>query len=386
MKVGIAVFAYNRSRHLKKVLNGLSKNEGISKLYIFQDGLKCEGHREEWKKTRVTIKEIDWCRVSYYQSSHNKGLAKSIVDGVNIVFQENDAVIVLEDDCVPADNFITFMRQCFDKYDDDKRVYSISGYTWSIDLLQDEYDVYGCGRFSSWGWGTWKDRWKQYKVDNNIINRLKVNQKSSRYLAIWGNDCEQMLIDRIGGKNDSWAIYWTLNIIENKGICINPYKSLINNIGMDGTGVHCGVNRNFPIRIFDDLKQKFILPARIELLKSTEESFVSLYGGYTAIHNKNELREKVLIYGLGNFFATNERELNDLYDIKAFIDAKKTGWYAGKKIICIDEISLYQYDKIIVMIQKFQECSYVFHLLVDKGIEMEKIVLGHSCLNLERNQ
>ena len=139
MNIGITVFAYNRSWHLSKVLEGLEKNEGISKLYIFQDGLKCEQHRMEWEKTQYVIKNIDWCEVIYSQSPYNKGLAKSIVDGVNTVFIENDAVIVLEDDCVPASNFISYMIQCFDKYAEQEEVYSVSGYSWPIILPENEY-------------------------------------------------------------------------------------------------------------------------------------------------------------------------------------------------------------------------------------------------------
>lgn len=50
------------------------------------------------------------------------------------------------------------------------------------------YDVYGCGRISSWGWGTWRDRWEQYSVDNNALKRLK--EDKSRNLAVWENDLE----------------------------------------------------------------------------------------------------------------------------------------------------------------------------------------------------
>ena len=153
MNIGIIVFAYNRSRHLNKVLEGLRRNEGISKLYIFQDGLKCEQDRDEWQKTQQVIKSISWCEVIYTQSPCNKGLAKSIVDGMNAVFTENDAVIVLEDDCVPTANYIRYMYQCLDTYAENKKVYSVSGYSWPIDLSENQYDVYGCGRISSWGWG-----------------------------------------------------------------------------------------------------------------------------------------------------------------------------------------------------------------------------------------
>lgn len=81
MNIGVIVFSYNRSRHLKKVIDGLKKNRGVSKLYIFQDGLKCEEHRVEWERVHSVIQEINWCQVEYKLSPYNKGLAKSIVDG-----------------------------------------------------------------------------------------------------------------------------------------------------------------------------------------------------------------------------------------------------------------------------------------------------------------
>ena len=383
MNIGIIIFAYNRSWHLKKVLDGLRRNEGISKLYIFQDGLKCEQHRGEWEKTQQVIKNTDWCEVIYAHSLYNKGLAKSIVDGINTVFADNDAVVVLEDDCVPAANFIDFMSQCFDKYAKNEKVYSVSGYSWPINLPEDEYDVYGCGRISSWGWGTWKDRWEQYNIDNDIITRLKGDMDKSRYLATWGNDCEAMLLDRINGRNDSWAVYWALHVIENRGICINPYKSLINNIGMDGTGVHCGTTQRFQVTISDGARKKFSLPEIPAILDTTEEAFAGLFGSYTAVHEEDDKQENVLIYGLGRFFKMNEKEINDMYNIKAFIDINKTGWFAGKKVIAIDEIFSYEYDRIIIMIQKFQECKKVLRTLIESGVAQEKIVMGHSCIKLE---
>ena len=164
MKTGIAVFAYNRSQHLQQVLAGLQKNRNVEKLYLFQDGLKCEAHRKEWEKVKEVIKNIAWCEVQCSFAEENRGLAYSIVEGINRVLEENDTVIVLEDDCVPAPDFIDFMEQCFEKYQNSKRIYSVSGYSYPFHIRESsESDVYFCGRISSWGWGTWKDRWENYE-------------------------------------------------------------------------------------------------------------------------------------------------------------------------------------------------------------------------------
>ena len=334
MDIGIIVFAYNRSAHLQQVLEGLHNNAEVNKIYVFQDGLKCEEHRNEWEKTKKVIKKINWCDVIYELSKENKGLARSIVYGINKVFEENDAVIVLEDDCVPASNFITFMTQCFEQYKDEKRIYSISGYGWPIHMTEKKYDAYINGRFSSWGWGTWKDRWEKYQVDNSILDQLNSNVDSSKRLATWGTDLEKMLLNRIEGKNDSWAVYWSLIIILMRGVCISPYCSLIKNIGFDGTGVHCGKKEGTEV-LTETHIQEFKLPIVLGPKKEIKEAFAPICGSYTVL-NEDSNKEKVYVYGCGYFFRKEEKKINDSFYIEAIIDQYKCGYRAGKKIIKMD--------------------------------------------------
>lgn len=378
MNIGILIFAYNRSRHLTEVLNGLKKNSDVEKVHIFQDGLKCEEHRLEWEKTKTVIGDIDWCEVVYHKASYNKGLAQSIVDGINLVFEEYDAVIVLEDDCVPTANFISFMNQCFEKYKDNKEVYCVSGYSWPIALEKGQYDVYGCGRISSWGWGTWKDRWIIYEKDYELVKKMKQEEITSKNLAMWGQDLEEVLIGNVRGNCDSWAVFWALNVISKEGICINPYESLIRNIGMDGSGVHCGTTNRFEVKSINGEIKEFNLPEQIDFLDEAKEAFASLYGSYTASSHEDETKDNILVYGLGNFYLQNERETNKKYNIKAFVDRNKRGWFVGKKIIKLNEIKDYTYDYILIMIQDIQECLKVSNELSDLGINSEKILLGNN--------
>jgi hypothetical protein len=44
---------------------------------------------------------------------------------------------------------------------------------------------------------------------------------------------------------NSWAIFWYATIFLNKGLCLNPSKTFVLNIGHDGSGVHCDINSNF---------------------------------------------------------------------------------------------------------------------------------------------
>lgn len=376
MKTGIAVFAYNRNIHLLKTLDGLKSNSEVRELYIFQDGLKTEEHRAGWEKTREIILDVDWCKVKFFQAQENKGLARSIVDGINLVLKENEAVVVLEDDCVPTANFMSFMLQCFEKYKDNKNVYCVSGYSWPIDVKKEDYDIYFTGRISSWGWGTWKDRWEQYAIDNDILYRIKNSKEKSLYLATWGNDLEKMFLDRIAGKNDSWAVYWALKVIELGGACVAPYSSLIQNIGCDGSGVHCGTTDKFRVDLENDSKGKYNLPDNIFILDDIKRAFAVLYGSQTGV-NVDVEKTHILIYGLGNYFAQNEKYLNDNFYIEAFVDMAKSGYYAGKRIIKPKDIEMYCDNKIVIMIQNVQECLKVAKMLRNNyNVPYEKILLG----------
>ena len=50
------------------------------------------------------------------------------------------------------------------------------------------------------------------------------------------------------GKTDSWAIRWCYCQSKEDMLTILPRESLIENIGWDGSGVHCGEEDMFPIR------------------------------------------------------------------------------------------------------------------------------------------
>jgi hypothetical protein len=49
------------------------------------------------------------------------------------------------------------------------------------------------------------------------------------------------------GKIDTWAIFWDATIFKNRGLVLYPSVSFIQNIGFDGTGVHCGSNSKFSV-------------------------------------------------------------------------------------------------------------------------------------------
>ncbi len=373
MKIATLLFTYNRSGHTKAVLDALSENSmRPEKLFVFQDGLRDGMDDSEWKKVNRLIHAIDWCEREIVVSKHNKGLAKSIVSGINYVLLEYDAVIILEDDCVPTSGFMRFMQQCFEKYEKEETVYSVSGYAWPIPVESQEYDAYFCGRISSWGWGTWKDRWVKFERNYDLLNDIRSNEEASKRLSQWGGrDTLPILLGNINGNIDSWAVFWSLKIITNNGLCINPYRSLIANIGCDGSGEHCGTSDMAKTQMQEKEIEIYRLPTP-QINEEVRDAFQQLYGDY---YHRDGLT-KVLIWGMGNLYNRHKKHLLQRVTVEAFIDSfKKYKFFEGKKVIREDEISGFDFEKIIIEIENQEEAQKIKNHLIQKYKISENCIL-----------
>lgn len=295
MQIGTILFTYHRSEHTRKVLEALSKSSQLpERLYIFQDGIKEKTSIDEWNQVGRIIQNVDWCDTQVHIAQENMGLAKSVTFGINQVLKECDAVIILEDDCVPDEHFMRFMVSALETYQEIKKVYSVSGYAWDISLQQEGKDAYFNRRACSLGWGTWRDRWCQYEEDYEILRRIKRDFAARERLAVWGNDLEIMLENRLEGNNDSWAVFWALKVIEKGGYCLNSYQQLIHNIGFDGTGENSGVAQDKYSKPGRTLGKEICFPDQVKSTRECEEEFAFLYAGKRGCE-KLELYRKLLV-------------------------------------------------------------------------------------------
>lgn len=311
LKIGVALFVYNRPEHTQKTLEALRNNyEKPEMLFMFHDGLKDESNGDEWENVDAIIQEVNWCDVQIVTSTYNKGLANSIIDGVNHVFGAGyDAVIVLEDDCVTSRLFLTYMYAALEKYKDNDRVFAINGYEWPIENIPNDYCAHFIGRAGSWGWGQWKNRWEYYNRDYLLLNKVKSDPHKNELFKLWGEDLQNYLYGNIEGKCDSWTVFWALECINREAVCLTPNVSLVNNIGFDGTGVHC---------VSSDMIQKFsentekiemLLPESTEILDEYKRAYRGVF--------KNTLRYVKMDY--------YNRVLNTLSQILVY--RKNVSWY-----------------------------------------------------------
>ncbi|WP_372712919.1 glycosyltransferase [Ilyobacter sp.] len=239
----IALFVYNRPKETEGLIKSLKNNKLAmeSPLFIFSDAPKSEEQMKEVSETRSIIKKISGFKsIKITESDENKGLARSIIEGVTQVINEYGKIIVLEDDLILADDFLEYMNEALDTYEDNSSIWSVTGYGPPIDIDPDyKNDVYLSYRGCSWGWGTWKDRWSKHEWDLSDYDNFSKDSLSVNNLKNGGDDLLKMLELQAIGKMDSWAIRSCYSQSKYKMYTVYPVKSKLQNIGFGKNSTHC---------------------------------------------------------------------------------------------------------------------------------------------------
>jgi len=249
----IVLFVYNRPEHTRQTIEYLAKNKLVenSQLFIFSDGPKNEEDSEKIRLVREIIgNTTGFAGIEIKAREKNVGLANSVISGINDVLKLYERVIVLEDDMISSPYFIKYMNDLLEFYEKDKRIFSVTGYTFPIKIPERySYDIYLSPRASSWGWGTWKNRWEGVDWEiNDYVNFIQ-NKSMVKSFNRGGEDLTKMLINQKEGKIDSWSIIWSYNHFKNNAFCVYPVKSKIKNIGADLSGIHTSKTNKFDVRL-----------------------------------------------------------------------------------------------------------------------------------------
>lgn len=241
MYAPIALFVYNRPWHTQQTVEALKNNElaAESDLYIFSDAAKKPDAVAAVNEVRDYIKSITGFKsVSIIERDKNWGLANSIIDGVTRLCNELGRVIVLEDDLVTSPYFLEYMNTALERYQNDEKVMQISGHMFPIEVSV-ETDAVFLPMTTSWGWATWQRAWQYFDPIASGYEALKRDSKLRHRFNLDGAyNYYGMLGRQLQGKIDSWAIRWHLSVFIRGGITLFPVKTMVENIGFDGSGTH----------------------------------------------------------------------------------------------------------------------------------------------------
>ncbi|MFS8047090.1 hemolysin activation protein [Rhizobium sp. BR 314] len=242
-KTPVAFFAYNRPQHTERALLALSKSRRLEDcdFYFFSDAAKSEAARAKVAETREVLRY--WAQVlnaTVLEREANIGLARSISSGVSDLCLRYGRAVVIEDDLIVSPDFLHFMIESLDRYEDEPSVVQVGGFT--INPPEDPVgDAFLLPVTTTWGWATWQRAWEGFSLDLPDLDAARGDGEWMRLFNFDGSSAYTvMLEDRIAGRNDSWGILWWFAVSRKRGLVVYPSRSLVWNGGFDGSGVHCG--------------------------------------------------------------------------------------------------------------------------------------------------
>ena len=244
----IALFAYNRADHISKCIESLQKNPLAIKteLYIFSDGPKNIKDTAKVQDVRSILNSATgFKQVHILISEENKGLANSIIQGVTMVLDKHEEIIVLEDDLSVSTDFIDFMNSALEKYKNESKVFSVSAYCAPIKVSNYEKDTFFFRRINSWGWATWKDRWKSVDWEIKDFNEFIISSQKRKAFNSGGMDLSMMLLKNRRGIINSWAIRFNYACFKQNKLNLYPLKSKVTNSGIDNSGTNTRKSKKF---------------------------------------------------------------------------------------------------------------------------------------------
>lgn len=238
----IILFVYNRLDHTKTVVEALKRcpESKASELYIYSDAAKDGQSVAVVKEVRQYIKSIDgFSKINIIEREYNWGIEKSEIDAITTVINKHGKAIMIEDDIVVSGQFLKFVNLALTKYKNILSVGSVTGYSFI-----DDSDTTGLPETafiqlaSAWGWATWSDRWKlmHKSIEKQDIVRLCKRQYREKF--DFGYHYSDMVYKQFINKKITWDVLWYYTLFENGMFTMIPTKTMVNNIGMDGSGVH----------------------------------------------------------------------------------------------------------------------------------------------------
>ncbi|HLX31765.1 MAG TPA: hypothetical protein VKR79_03235 [Gaiellaceae bacterium] len=249
----IVLFTYDRLKHARETIEALAANDGAreSDLVIYSDGPKTVDREEAVRAVREYVRSVSGFKsVTVVERAQNMGLSNSVIAGVSDVLTRSASVIVMEDDLVTTRNFLAFVNAALSTYGQREDVFSVTGYNYPI-AMPKRYreDAYLSHRSTSWGWGTWRDRWSQVDWSVGDYAEFAVDSRERERFSRGGDDLPLILEMQMAGKIDSWDVCFCYSHYKHDALCLHPVVSKVQNIGFDGSGVHCTESDDYTVEL-----------------------------------------------------------------------------------------------------------------------------------------
>ena len=243
LETPVLLIVFNRPTTARKALAAISEAQP-RRLFIAADGPRPNRPDDVQKcaDTRAIAKLIDWdCEVKTFFRDENRGCGHGPAEAITWFFDQVEAGIILEDDCLPDPSFFGYCAELLEQYRNDPRIAIVSG-TNPVLRWRDKSRSYLFSVMpNTWGWATWRRAWDKFDYAGRAWNTDEGRERVRKTL---GNDlyyqhfARQFDLHFKITRPDVWDFQWYFCCLYHGGIGVIPAQNLISNIGFDEDATH----------------------------------------------------------------------------------------------------------------------------------------------------
>lgn len=251
----IIIPTLNRSEHFIRLIESLKKNT-IAKNTDVIVGLDYPSKEEHYAGYNRILQYLnsdfnEFRTVVVFKRECNYGAERNLQSLIDYVISKYDRFIKTDDDVELSSNFLSYINQCLDKYEEDEDIVAVTGYSYPIEWKISKQASIFRGNFicPMWGTGFWSKKYR--RIEEHIV-KDSILQVNARNIILKGglsrmtDVCRREFVDlclspdfntTLASKmaDVSLRMYMALY---NKFI-VMPTVSKVRNCGFDGTGEYC---------------------------------------------------------------------------------------------------------------------------------------------------
>jgi hypothetical protein len=269
--VPVLLVVFKRPILTRQLINRM-RELGVRNLFISSDAATGSENSGLVAEVRALLQtEINWdCSVSLNLREENVGLQASMVSSIDWFFSHVEEGIILEDDCLPGEDFFQMCAELLPRFREEPRVFQISGDNTADVSIEQEWSYCFIRYPHIWGWATWKSSWGRYDRDLALWAEFKA---SGMVRSLFPDPLERKIwepiYDRILEKGipDTWAWRWSATLAMNDGLSVQPLVNLVSNGGFGAGATHTkqiGIRSNVRVSSLGKIRHPAIIYRHME--------------------------------------------------------------------------------------------------------------------------
>lgn len=241
MKTPVLLLGFNRPSETRQVAEAIVA-AGVESVYFGVDGPR-EGNERDLDLTAQVREVADYLRVHTVVTTlfrhENLGCAVAVSEAISWFFSEVEEGIILEDDCVPSQDFFPYCTEILDRFRDDPTVMLVSGYNKQGSWTRSGHSYFYSNFGGIWGWATWRRAWEHFDLEMPLLDELVASGCLEDLLGgRLARLREQQFTSAADGQVNTWDFPWAYARNIRSGLAVVPEVNLVRNIGFGPNATH----------------------------------------------------------------------------------------------------------------------------------------------------